>query len=152
MKTSHTLIAVLLAVAGTAAFAQTTPPAPVSPATQVQQDNQQIRQDSRDIRHDNRDIRHDRADIGKDKAALADERAERNTAQRREDRDLANGNVKGAEYWNKQRAQDQRQVNADRRDLHQDRKDLHHDIKDRNHDVHERKDEIRERNHAASKM
>ena len=122
MKTSHTLIAALLAVAGTAAFAQ---PAPV---TQVQQDNQQIRQD-------NRDIRHDRADIGKDKAALADERAERNAAQRREDRDLAKGDVKGAEYWNKQRAQDQRQVNADRKDLNKDRRDLHHDVKDRNHDV-----------------
>ena len=145
MKTSHTLIAALLAVAGTAAFAQTTPPAAVAPATQVQQDNQQIRQDNRDIRHDNRDIRHDRADIGKDKAALADERAERNVAQRREDRDLANGNVKGAEYWNKQRAQDQRQINTERRDLHQDRRDLHHD-------VHARNDEARERNHAASKM
>ena len=48
MKTSHTLIAALLAVAGTAAFAQTTPPAAVAPATQVQQDNQQIRQDNRD--------------------------------------------------------------------------------------------------------
>ena len=64
MKTSHTLIAALLAVAGTTAFAQTTPPAPVSPVTQVQQDNQKIHQDNRDIRHDNRDIRHDRADIG----------------------------------------------------------------------------------------
>ena len=146
MKTSHTLIAALLAVAGTAAFAQT------APVTQVQQDNQQIRQDNRDIRHDNRDIRHDRADIGKDKAALADERAERNAAQRREDRDLAKGDVKGAEYWNKQRAQDQCQVNADRKDLNKDRRDLHHDVKDRNHDVHARNDEVRERNHAASKM
>ncbi|WP_199029859.1 hypothetical protein [Ralstonia sp. ASV6] len=146
MKTSHTLIAILLAAAGTAAFAQT------SPATQVQQDNQQIRQDNRDIRHDNRDIRRDRADIGADKAALADERAERNAAQRREDRDLAHGNVKGAEYWNKQRAQDQHQINADRRDLHNDRRDLHHDVKDRNHDVHARNDEVHERNKAASKM
>ncbi|AJW45412.1 hypothetical protein [Ralstonia mannitolilytica] len=146
MKTSHTLIAALLAVAGIAAFAQTTP------VQQVQQDNQQIRQDNRDIRHDNRDIRRDRADIAKDKAALADERAERNAAQRREDRDLANGNVKGAEYWNKQRAQDQHQINAERRDLRHDRKDLRHDVKDRNHDVRARNDEVRERNHAAAKM
>lgn len=152
MKTSHTLIAALLAVAGTAAFAQTTPPAPVPPVTQVQQDNQQIHQDNRDIRHDNRDIHHDRADVGKDKAALADERAERNTAQRREDRDLAHGNVKGAEYWSKQRIQDQHQINADRRDLHQDRKDLHADVKDRNHDVHARNHEVHKRDHDASKI
>ena len=98
MKTSHTLIAALLAVAGTAAFAQTTP------VQQVRQDNQQIRQDNRDIRHDNRDVRRDRADIGADKAALNADRAARNADQRREDRDLAKGNVAGAEYWNKKRA------------------------------------------------
>jgi len=115
-------------------------------------EDEKIHQDNRDIRHDNRDIRHDRADIGKDKAALADERTERNTAQRRENRDLANGNVKGAEYWSKQRAQDQHQVNADRRELHQDRKDLHADVKDRNHDVHARNHEVHKRDRDASKI
>ena len=69
-----------------------------------------------------------------------------------EHRDLAKGNVGGAEYWNKKRAEEQHEVNAERRDLHRDRKDLRHDVKDRNHDVHARNDEVRERNHAAAKM
>ena len=79
-------------------------------------------------------------DIGADKAALNADRAARNADQRREDRDLAKGNVAGAEYWNKKRAEEQHEVNAERRDLHHDRKDLRHDVKDRNHDVHARND------------
>lgn len=79
--------------------------------------------------------------------------------QRRENRDLANGNVKGAEYWNRQRAREQHQINAERHDLHQDRQQLHstikdrnHDVRDRNHDAHARRNEVRERNQAASKI
>ena len=75
-----------------------------------------------------------------------------NADQSREDRDLSKGDVKGAEYWNKQRKDENAEISHDKKDLaHSDldvknaKARLSKDVSVRNHDV-------AKRNKAASKI
>ena len=71
MKTNKLILAGILSLLGGVAFAQTsTPTAPassVSPVDQVKKDNAQIAKDNKEIRKENIDVKHDNAGIKKDK-------------------------------------------------------------------------------------
>jgi hypothetical protein len=122
----------LLMLACTAAFAQP----PIAPyAGDVQMLNKDIRNDQGDLNKNEWDAAHDQRDISRDQG-------ERNADKQREERDLRDGDLKGAEYWNRQRKDENAEIRHDRRDLAHSRRDIRNDkariAKDvtvRNHDA-----------------
>ena len=122
----------LLMVACTAAFAQP----PVEPyAGDVQMLNKDIRNDKGDLRKNEWDAAHDQRDISRDQG-------ERNADKQREERDLADGDISGAKYWNRQRKDENAEIRHDRKDLAHSRRDIGNDkarmakdVKVRNNDA-----------------
>jgi hypothetical protein len=74
-----------------------------TPVQQVTPENANVRQLNTDIRNNEADVRKDSADARHDQADIDRDRLARSVDQKREDQDLARGDVKGAQYWNKQR-------------------------------------------------
>ena len=132
MKSSALAIAIVAALTVSTGFV-----GKASAETEQQKANQ-VHRLNKDIRHDNRDIHSDKRDLHRDKSKLAHDRAERNYDQKRENRAIEHGNVKGAEKWDQRRRAEQGEVNADKKDIRHDQRDLNHDRADRNADVHER--------------
>ena len=86
-----------------------------------------------------------------DQRNIKAETADRNADQRRENADVKNGNIAGAQKMDAARHHEQHEINAQKKELSKDKNDLAHDRKDRNKDVAARKDERNERNSAVVK-
>jgi len=99
---------------------------------------ERVEQDNRDIHRDNRDIRRDRVDLKSDAAKLKEERVERNTDLRKEERAIERGNLKAAEKYDARRRQEQKEINGIKKDIRTDRADLSKDKTDRRHDIAKR--------------
>ena len=152
MKIKSMLLASLLSVVGVTAFAQS------NVVDQVRKDNAVIRQDKREIRTENRDIHRDNVGINKDKrditrdqAAIHTDRHDAQQDQRREDGDIAKGDLKGAQKLEKARQHENTEIKAAQRNIHHDKVDIAHDRKDRSHDAAVRKDERAERDAQVTK-
>ena len=149
---SKLIIVSLLAAAVMPVFAQT---ATIS-VDQVRQDNAQIRHDNSNVNYQKKEIAQDNAAINKDKNRIAadqnklrKERAERNVDQRREDADIKNGDMQGAQVMEKKREQENREISGLKRneehakndasvkraDRHQEKKELHHAREKKSADV-----------------
>ena len=146
MKIKSVLLVSLLSVVGVTAFAQT------NAVDQVRKDNAVIRQDSREIRSENRDIHRDnvginkdKRDIARDQASIRSERRDVRQDQRREDADIAKGDLKGAQKLEKARQHENNEIKTAQRDIHRDRVEIAHNRKNRSHDAAARKDERVER-------
>jgi hypothetical protein len=129
-----TLTAVLALAAG-AAFAQ--PASQVAPADSgdSRELNKAIHNNEGDLRRNEWDAGHDRRDINRDDAL-------RNSDLQREQRDMRDGDVSGANYWRRQAKDENAEIAHDRRDLAHSRRDIHNDkmrlakdFKVRNHDA-----------------
>lgn len=116
------------------------------PAVQdVKQDNSDIRELNKDIRNNEGDLKKDKWDAAHDQRDINRDRNERSADQAREDRDLSDGDLKGAKYWNRQRKDETAEIRHDKKDLAHSRLDVHNakgrlakDVKVRNHDVAKR--------------
>jgi hypothetical protein len=94
------------------------------PAQQGNPDNADVRQLNTDIRNNEADVRKDSADARHDQADINRDRGLRSLDQKREDQDLARGDVKGAQYWNKQRLNENGEIKHDEKDLAHSRLDV----------------------------
>lgn len=159
MKTTSLMLAGLMSMIATAAFAQ-------APAQQVQQDNAQIRQDSKAIRQDTREIKRDNAviavkktEVAADKQALKTDRQERNALARAEQADVKKGDLAGAQQLDQSRRAEQHAVNADKRELKHDEHviakrsaDKEKTVVARHEEKVERHADVVKRNHDAGKL
>ncbi|MGO8974263.1 MAG: hypothetical protein ACLQJ0_19070 [Steroidobacteraceae bacterium] len=107
--TTFALIGVL-AIGATAAFAD----------PETRQLNQDIREDKGDLKKNSADAAHDRSDIRRDRGIVAGDRSQ-------EALDLAQGNAKGAAYWNRQAKDERSNIRADKNDLAHSERDIHTD-------------------------
>ena len=118
-----TLASLLAFAAAGTALAQT----PAQAVQDVQQDNQDIHQLSKDIRNNDADLRKDQWDAAHDRRDIDRDDALRNADKRREERDMADGDLKGAEYWNRQRKDENAEILHDKGDLAHSLHDIRHD-------------------------
>jgi hypothetical protein len=139
----------MLTFAAGAALAQ--PPFPPA-ASDYQQYNQDVHQLNTDIRNNRADVRKDSADAAHDQSDIDRDQSLRNADKAREERDLRDGDTKGAAYWNRQRKDENAEIRHDRKDLAHSDRDVRNakarlakDIKVRNHDV-------AKRNHASKRI
>jgi len=151
MKTTSLMLAGLLSMIGTAAFAQT-------PVQQVHQDNAQIRQDSKEIHQDTRQIKRDNAviaakktDVATDKQVLNAERQDRNALARAEQADVKKGDLAGAQQLDKARRSEQHAINTEKRDIKHDEHVIAHRSADKQKEVVARHDEKVERHEDVAK-
>jgi hypothetical protein len=141
MRIQVTALSFLLTFGAGAALAQV----PFPPAQAAQQYNQDVRQLNTDIRNNRADVRKDSADAAHDRSDIDRDEALRHQDEAREDRDLADGNTKGAKYWNTQAHDESGEIKHDRKDLAHSDRDVRNakarlakDVKVRNHDVAKR--------------
>jgi hypothetical protein len=138
MRITTLPLTALLALTCSVALAQT-------PAQQLQQDNADIRTLNKDIRGDEGDLRKNSWDAAHDERDISRDQVDRNADARRERRDLADGDTRGAAYWNQQRKDQNANIAKDRKDLAHSRADIRtdhsriaKDLKVRHHDVEKR--------------
>lgn len=114
-----TLTAVL-ALAASTAFAQ--PVSQDAPANSgdIRELNKDIRNNEGDLRKNEWDAGHDQRDINRDDAL-------RNSDLQREQRDMRDGDVSGANYWRRQAKDENAEIRHDQRDLAHSRRDIHND-------------------------
>lgn len=145
MKTTSLMLAGLLSMIGTAAFAQT-------PVQQVHQDNAQIRQDTKEIHQDTHQIKKDnaviaarKADVAVTKQELKTDRHERNALASAEQADVKKGDLAGAQQLDKARRAERHEINADKREIKHDDHVIAHRSADKKKEVVARRDEKTER-------
>jgi hypothetical protein len=103
-----------LLLACSVSFAQTPSPAQLY-SNDIHELNTDIRNNEADVRKDSADARHDESDINRD-------RIDRGLDLRREQQDLARGDLKGAKYWGLQSRDETGEIRHDEKDLaHSDR-------------------------------
>jgi hypothetical protein len=113
-----TSVSLMILGVGTA-FAQ--PPAPAAPdSASVQQLNQDIHEQEGNLKRNEWDASHDQRDIDRDEGL-------RNLDRAREQRDLRDGDLGGARYWNREAKDENREIAHDRTDLAHSRRDIHTD-------------------------
>jgi hypothetical protein len=122
------------------------------PVQQVKQDNADIHQLNTDIRNNQADVRKDSADARHDQADINRDRGLRSADQKREDQDLAKGDVKGAQYWNKQRLNENGEIKADKKDLAHSNLDVKNAKARLSKDISVRHTDVVKRNRAAGKI
>jgi hypothetical protein len=124
------IIALMGLLATNAALADPVlPPAQDSNARQLDQD---IREDKGDLKRNEWDAAHDQRDINRDRGIVGADR-------RREDRDLTNGDAKGAAYWGKQLKDEKANIAHDKGDLAHSHRDIASDksrIRAAEHSLH----------------
>jgi hypothetical protein len=118
----------------------------------VQQDNADIRQLNTDIRNNAADVRKDSADARHDEADINRDQAVRNLDKQREQQDLAGGDLKGAQYWNKQRQDENAEIKHDKKDLAHSELDVKNAKARLGKDVAIRHSDVAKRNRAAKKI
>ncbi|HMK86933.1 MAG TPA: hypothetical protein VK437_13320 [Steroidobacteraceae bacterium] len=148
MRIKIITLAGLLAFSAGTAVAQT----PAQAAQDVQQYNQDIQQLNQDVRNNVGDMRKDQWDAAHDRRDIDRDDTLRNADKLREERDLAAGNLKGAEYWNQQRKDENAEIRHDKRDLAHSLHDIRNDNRRLAKDVKVRHHDIDKRNRAARKV
>ncbi|HWW20216.1 MAG TPA: hypothetical protein VNZ06_05380 [Steroidobacteraceae bacterium] len=123
-----------------------------NPVQQVKQDNADIRQLNTDVRNNAADVRKDSADVRYDQTDINRDRLTRSRDQQRENQDLARGDVKGAQYWNKQRLNENGEIKHDERNLAHSRLDVKNAKARLSKDVAVRHNDVVKRNRAAGKI
>ena len=116
-----------------------------TPTQQVQLYDADIRQLNTDIRNNEADVRKDSADARHDEADINRDRADRGLDWRREQQDLARGDLKGAQYWSRQFRDENAEIRHDEKDLAHSQRDVRNaegrlakDLSVRHHDVAKR--------------
>jgi hypothetical protein len=132
-----------LILACSVSMAQTPPAQPYN--QDVRQLNTDIRNNAADVRKDSADARHDQSDINRDDIA-------RNLDKQREEQDLARGDLNGAQYWNKQRKDENAEIRADKKDLAHSNLDVKNAKARLSKDISVRNNDLAKRNHAAKKV
>ena len=122
------------------------------PAQQVNPENADVRQLNTDIRNNAADVRKDSADARHDHADINRDRGLRSLDQKREDQDLARGDVKGAQYWNKQRLNENGEIKHDEKDLAHSRLDVKNAKARLSKDISVRHNDVVKGNRAARKI
>ena len=110
----------------------------------IHQLNTDIRNNAADVRKDSADARHDESDLDRDQAA-------RSLDKRREQQDLAHGDLSGAKYWNTQRRNENAEIRHDRKDLAHSELDVRNAKGRLNKDIAVRHNDVSKRNRAARK-
>jgi hypothetical protein len=121
----------LLILGSGAAFAQQAAPSATDPAN-VQQLNQDIREQEGNLKRNEWDAGHDQRDIDRDEGL-------RNVDRAREQRDLRDGDLRGARVWSRQANDENHEIAHDRRDLAHSRRDIHTDKERLAKDFHARR-------------
>jgi hypothetical protein len=148
MRTKIITLTTLLAFASGAALAQT----PAQAVQDVQQYNQDVHQLNTDIRNNRADMSKDEWDAAHDRRDIDRDDALRNADKAREERDLRDGDLKGAAYWNTQRKDENAEIRHDRKDLAHSDRDIRNDKHRLAKDEKVRHHDTVKRNRAAKKI
>jgi hypothetical protein len=148
MRTKIITLTTLLAFAAGTALAQT----PTHAVQDMQQYDHDVHQLNTDIRNNRADMNKDQWDAAHDQRDINRDDSLRNADKVREERDLKDGNLKGAAYWNTQRKDENAEIRHDRKDLAHSDRDIRNDKTRLAKDEKVRHHDVAKRNRAAKKL